>query len=117
MAIEGLPYGQNGPANDLQTAAPMGGSGTATASARPAPPQMPTGLDAPTQFPGQPVTAGADAGPGPSAADIGITQDRGQELRNTLGQFAPVLTRMADSATATPTFRRQVRQFLASINT
>jgi hypothetical protein len=117
MDVTGQSYGENGALNDIQSGAPMGGpSGGPRPSSAP-PPQMPTPLSAPSAMPDQPVTAGADAGPGPTAADIGITRDRGQELRNTLGDFTSVLMRMADSATATPTFRRQVRQFLASINT
>lgn len=55
----------------IQGGSPMQGGGGATT---PAPPVVP--LDAPTTRPGEPVTAGADAGPGISAAAAGIANDR-----------------------------------------
>jgi hypothetical protein len=76
---------------------------------------MPTGLDAPTQFPGQPVTAGADAGPGPTSQDIGLNQQQNVVLRERFGMVLPTLIRMADSAYATPEYRRQVRSLIARI--
>lgn len=54
--VTGLPYGQAGALVAQQQGAPM--------SATPAPPSV-TPLHAPTQRPGQPVTAGAAAGAGP----------------------------------------------------
>ena len=119
MEVTGLPYGQNGPLNDIMGAAAMGGQpalgGRGGGSAPP--PQAPTSLDAPTQRPGEPVTAGADYGAGPTSADIGLRQGRKQELASTIGLSARTLVRMADSKSATPTFKKQVRQLLASLYT
>lgn len=56
--VSGLGYGENGAVNAMQGAAPM-----ADVSDTRAPTIVP--LDAPTQMPQQPVTAGAAAGPGP----------------------------------------------------
>lgn len=52
----GLPYGQNQALQQMQEAAPMAQSNTL-------PPVTP--IHAPTQNPGEPVTAGVNAGPGP----------------------------------------------------
>lgn len=55
----GLPYGQNQALQAIEQAAPM--------SQAPAlPPATP--IHAPSQLPGQPVTAGANAGPGPDSS-------------------------------------------------
>jgi hypothetical protein len=59
----GLPYGENQALRQQQQAAPM-----AQAPAAPAPA---TPFDAPTARPGQPVTAGANAGPGPDQSVLG----------------------------------------------
>ena len=53
----GLPYGDNKSVNDQQSAAPMAGEPVA-----PAAPVVP--LNAPTQRPNEPVTAGIAQGPG-----------------------------------------------------
>jgi hypothetical protein len=115
MDVTGMSYGENGALNDLQSAAPLsaassGGGGSA------APVQMPTGLSEPTAFPDQPVTAGADAGAGPSAADIGLANAEDLEIRQKLGPDLPVFMRMADSKYATPSFKRQVRQLIARVH-
>lgn len=56
--VTGLPYGDGKALREAQQAAPL-----AQASAPPAPEAIPFG--APTNKPGQPVTAGAALGPGP----------------------------------------------------
>lgn len=55
----GLPYGQAQALRQIEQAAPM--------QASPPPPQA-VPIHAPSQLPGQPVTSGADAGPGPGSA-------------------------------------------------
>src|SRR5512139_1806256 len=102
MDVTGLGYGENGDLNAAQSAAPM-----TRPSAAPSPSvAMPTPLGDPSAFPDQPVTAGADAGPGPTSADIGLSQDENRAIREQLGPKLPVLMRMADSSTATPEFKR-----------
>lgn len=58
----GLPYGENKALRQQQQAAPM-------AQAPALPPATP--FDAPTARPDQPVTAGANAGPGPDQSVLG----------------------------------------------
>lgn len=111
MNVTDMPYGEAGALNEVQSAAPLSAPGGRTA-----PPPPPVGLGDPSAHPEQPVTAGADVGAGPTSADIGLSQSSNQELRQSLGPWLPVLMRMADSATATPSFKRQVRQAIARIS-
>lgn len=55
----GLPYGQNQALRAIEQAAPM--------QAAPPPPSV-TPIHAPSELPGQPVTSGADLGPGPDSS-------------------------------------------------
>lgn len=66
-----------------------------------------TPLNAPSQFPGEPVTAGADAGLGPGSEMI---RRQGQDpgMQNLVGML-PALEVIADSPTATRAFRTFVR--------
>jgi hypothetical protein len=57
----GLPYGDNKALREQQQAAPM-------AQSNAAPPPTPIPMNAPSARPGQPVTAGADAGAGPDSS-------------------------------------------------
>ena len=108
--VTGLSYGENQAVNDAQSAAPL------SAPSSPAPTvSAPIGLGQPSQYANEPVTAGADAGAGPTSADIGLAQQSNEEIRKTLGPMLPVLMRLADSATATPSYKRQVRQLIARI--
>lgn len=54
----GLPYGQNQALQQIQQAAPM-------QAAQPLPPVTP--IHAPSERPGEPITAGVDRGPGPGS--------------------------------------------------
>lgn len=110
MDVTGLSYGENGALNAAQSAAPM----SPPSQSRP-PVQMPTPLGDPSAYTNEPVTAGADAGAGPSSIDIGLMQQSNEEIRKTLGPMLPVLMRLADSATSTPSYKRQVRQLIARI--
>lgn len=71
MVASGGPYGSRQEQLAIQGGAPLqgGGGGVATPSPTPVP------LDAPSQSPGEPITAGADAGPGIGSAAAGIKGD------------------------------------------
>jgi hypothetical protein len=60
--VTGLPYGEGQALTEQQQSAPM------AQAPRPAP----VPFNAPTTRPDQPVTAGADRGPGPSSAVLGM---------------------------------------------
>lgn len=108
MNVTDLPYGEAGAFAQMQSAAPL-------SAPAPTPYNPQTLLTDPSVHPNQPVTAGADSGPGPSAADIGLGPEHTQELRAKFGPLLPVLMRMADSQYATTAFKRQVRQLIAQI--
>jgi hypothetical protein len=69
MPVSGLPYGQNQAVNQMQGAAPM-----MDTSDTGAPPIIP--LHAPSQRPGEPVTAGVPVGPGPGPEVLSNTPYR-----------------------------------------
>lgn len=62
----GLPYGENQALRQQQQAAPM--------AQAPTPPPAITPLSAPSARPDQPVTSGANAGPGPDQSILGRPQ-------------------------------------------
>jgi len=73
------------------------------------------GLGEPSQSPGEPVTAGADAGEGPGADALNLPADDGtrEDLIRRYGQWMPVLIRIADEPTSSQTLRDQVRYLLS----
>ena len=109
-------YGENKTFRELQGGAPMGPTPSIGAPAVP-PPQMPTPLGAPTQFPDQPVTAGASVGPGPGANVLGIpdSSDEVADLRRRYGQYVPLLIRHAAHPSTSEAFKSQVRYLLSVI--
>jgi hypothetical protein len=113
--ISGGSYGSTQDFQQQQSSAPLAPQSGAPGSTAPAGPPL-TPLSAPSGMPTQPVTAGADAGAGPSMADIGIApQETDAELKTRLGPLLPTLMRMADSQYATDAFRQQVRELQARI--
>lgn len=72
-------YGEQKTFREIQSGAPMGGGGSPEQPGAGNPlPVSPLDtsnvvpLSEPSQFPGEPVTAGADAGPGPGASVLGL---------------------------------------------
>lgn len=113
-------YGENATFRDLQRGAPLAGGGAPTAApgAAPDPLAALTGLGAPTQVPGQPVTAGADAGPGPGMSALGLPmnpQDEARRDAQALLKYVPAMIIAQSSQDATPAFRRYVRRVLSQL--
>jgi hypothetical protein len=77
MAARGQTYGKRKQQIDAQRAVPMGPSPTTIIeSTKPvARPGSLTPLTAPTNRPNEPITAGADFGPGPTAMESGIPDE------------------------------------------
>jgi hypothetical protein len=75
-------------------------------------------LSAPSTNPSEPVTAGADAGAGPSSSALGLPQTPGDERRADVAAIGPAamkaLLAAAGEPNATPSFRRLVRTALYS---
>ena len=96
-------YGSRKNMQEIQAGAPM-----LEAGGGPTPPP-PVPLTAPTQRPGEPVTAGAAAGPGIGPEAAGILDDE----QATLDQLRPLLYSLetiANLPSSTPQFRSFVRK-------
>ena len=108
-------YGDRKDMNEIQSGATMAGSegvpsGPPVGQAPPRP--MPLALDAPTQRPEEPITAGVASGPGPGPAPQspqGI-----QDARNLL-QFLPMMEERANQADASQSLRTIV-QYLKGLS-
>lgn len=114
--ITGLPYGEGQMMTNLQGMAPMEAAPStpsprgASMSAMPSP-VIP--LNAPSQMPDQPVTYGADAGPGPGLASLGLGEKDAVDNANfkaTLASYMPALMQIASQPNTSPDTRNVIRQ-------
>jgi hypothetical protein len=114
MVADGGPYGSRKDMESIQSGAPMqGGGGALPAPAGPSPADL-IPFGAPTQNPGEPVTAGAALGPGIGPEAAGITDESSQ----TLDQLAPLIHSFdlaANLPSASPEFRSYVRALKARL--
>lgn len=114
MVADGGPYGSRQDQEAIQSGAPLQGGG----GGMPAP-AGPTAADlvpfgAPTQRPGEPVTAGAALGPGIGPQAAGIDNDSVASLK----QMAPLVSSMELAANlpgATQEFRSFVQNLKAQV--
>lgn len=120
--IRSLPnpdYGEQTVFQSLQQAAPLPqASGGKSGAPAVDPLAGVVGLDAPSQDPNMPMTAGADAGPGPGMEALGLPRtDR--ELRKAdaqaLSKYLPAMIAAASQPNSTPSFRRFVRRLIAEL--
>lgn len=81
QSYTGGPYGNNQAMATQQSGAPLAGSPMPTMSAMPEMPPM-VGLDAPTQFPDEPLSAGANYGEGPGLNVSGIRNSGQSNMRD-----------------------------------
>lgn len=94
-------YGEQAAFQAAQGAAPMAG-----------PPPNFTPLNAPTQRPDEPVTAGAPVGLGPGPEALPVAQEEEGE-RQRIADFLPALTFLASLPGSSPSTRQMVRQLQA----
>ena len=80
-------------------------------------PTPPLGLSAPTQFPNQPVTAGADAGAGPGSEVLGLNSGPQMDPSDLerLRSYLPALIAQAARPEASQAFRNYVRALRAQV--
>lgn len=117
MALPNAGYGEQQDYHDIQTGAPMSQVATPAGGAPPGPPAPhPSAaavvpLGAPSQRPGEPVTAGADAGPGPDSSALGLPspQDKSNQQLQRLATFLPAFERVANTKEASADFKNMVR--------
>ena len=116
--LDNAKYGENKAFREAQTGAPMGATPQSLPAAGTPTQPMPTPLSEPSTMPGQPVTHGADAGPGADSSILGIPDqnDEVADLKRRYGPILPVLIRMADQPTASQQFRDQVRYVISKIS-
>ena len=114
-------YGESAALESMKAGAPMAGGGALSgAAAQPAPQVDPfagmTPFGAPTQNPGQPVTAGASAGAGPGTSALGLPQSPREAARQDVSALGDstiqALIAAAGRADATPSFKKLVRAVL-----
>ena len=106
--VSGLSYGEGQQFMDLQSQAPMAAAqgSTSTPSAPSAASSAPVvPMDAPTQMPSQPVTAGSPFGPGPGSEVLPPQADRYAAIRKQM----PVLLKLADLPTTSDATRNVIR--------
>lgn len=111
MVASGGPYGSRAEMEALQSASPLQGGG----GAAPTPGPTPVPLDAPTQNPNEPVTAGADAGPGIGAFAAGIKSDRdvSDEQLRPLVRSLELIANLPGSNAETRSFVRNLKARLS----
>jgi hypothetical protein len=105
-------YGERQALEQMQQAAPLAESPGGDVGA-PQPAQDITaglvGLDAPTQMPDTPVTAGAPGGDGPGLEALGLPNQTDEDMRR-LVTFLPVFEHMANQPGSSKAARNLVRQ-------
>lgn len=115
-------YGEGAALESISSSAPLAGasgaSGSASGGGGADPMAGMVGLDAPTQAPGEPVTAGAALGAGPGPDVLGLPMDPAAEKRADARSLDPALMNAllaeATSERATPSFKRRVREVFAN---
>lgn len=106
QGIKELPnaaYGEQQDFQGIQQGAPMEKASNPMANVVP--------LNAPTQRPGEPVTAGVDAGPGPGREILGLSNPVDSQLQDLsmLAEYMPLMQQYADSQQSTGTMKAFVK--------
>lgn len=112
MYVSGLPYGEGQDFMDLQTSAPMGGESAAKTRTRKGAPDPRGGLvplDAPTQRPDEPLTAGNPLGPGPGPDVLTAGMPTGMADKQIIAKYLPELRAIAAQPGAPDGFKAFVR--------
>lgn len=116
-------YGDRAAQERAQQAVPLKRAGGMSPAQRPAAggaaegrPPLPA-LDAPTEFPDEPVTAGSafGAGPGPSVLGLPGQPDLRAEDVEAVRRYLPALEAMASQPNASPSTRDFVRRLRAAV--
>lgn len=117
MDLPDAKYGEAQAFDQIQSGAQLGGGPTSPGAAPQQTVAPPIGLGAPSQNPGQPVTAGAALGAGPGMDALGLPPESGSnaDLARRYGPLLPFLIAKADSQYSSQEFRDQVRWLIAQI--
>ena len=114
VEITGMGYGENKELNEIQAMAPMSaapGVPTSAPMMPSAPMAMPTPLEAPTERPNEPVTAGMDFGPGVGSEGLMLpNQGMSEEDRQRTLLVLNLLNEAAKKPNATNATLQLIRQ-------
>lgn len=114
MQLPNAKYGEQANFQAIQQGAPMQAPPGPPTPGSGGPVAMPTPISQGSQRPGEPVTAGADAGMGPGSDALQIPQgDTRESLKAQFGPILPALIREAQSSTATQAFKDSVQALLS----
>jgi hypothetical protein len=114
-AIPDAEYGEQAEYQSLQQAAPLAQSqDQIQVPVSAGLPQL-VPMDAPSQRPGEPVTAGSNAGPGPDMNALGLPDPRKQDLTSMAPLMASIEL-MANGPTSGPEFRQFARKLRANMS-
>ena len=116
--IGGGSYGDGKDFAAIQSGAPMAAAAGPTRDATPVSPEaaglVPFGAD--TQAPDQPVTSGADAGPGPGSSILGgPNPDMLQADAQQMAQYIPVWEKIVNLPGSTPSARAALLRLKARL--
>lgn len=114
MNLSDAKYGEQADFQAIQQGAPMQAPPGPPTPGSGGPVALPTPINAPSARPGEPVTAGADAGLGPDSSTLQLpSQDDRESLRKQFGPILPALVRESQSPYATQAFKDSVAALLA----
>lgn len=108
-------YGEQQAYQSQQQGAPMAadsGQAPAQPAGNPLAAQV-VPIGAPSQRPNEPVTAGANSGPGPDMSSLGLPNQSGQDMKS-LQSYLPVLQFMSNQPNSSWALGNIVRQIKAS---
>lgn len=113
MDLPNAAYGENADFQAAQQGAPMATDSGAAA----APWSMPqvTGMGAPTGAPTEPVTSGAQYGPGPGTGALGLPTNQQADDADYFRKYLPTLIEIAQSDDTPPGTKRWVRTVIANL--
>lgn len=112
MQLSDPKYGEQQNFQQIQGGAPMGAPPSPAGGALPGM-SAPTPLSQPSTMPGQPVTAGAAAGPGPGTDALNLPSDSRDQLKAMYGPILPALIAESQSKYATQEFKDAVAALIA----
>lgn len=123
QAMRDLPdaaYGEQAAMQETQAGAPMAmAEGALPPGSAPGPgaPVDVIPFGAPSSRPDEPITSGADMGPGPGMGSLGLTtmDDLLKKDKQYLAQYLPVLEYLANLPSSMPSLRSMVRKIKASL--
>jgi|SRR5690242_271212 len=112
MQLSDAAYGEQKTYQEIQGGAPVPQLQSNAGGGAQLPPLV--GLDAPSQQPDVPVTAGADSGPGPGSDALGLLSAAKADAQH-FAKYMPALMDIADRDDTPPSVRRAIRNLYSNL--